>query len=268
MGTPLLHGREFTNQDRKDTESVVIVNETFVRRLVPDAASGESALGRRVSFNGSQGPFVRIVGVARDGKYFNIYEEPRSFIWAPLSQSYNSSASLIVRTNDDSQAALAGVRDAVRALDLNLPLYDVKTLTEHMRLALFPGRIAATMLGAFGLVALILAAIGIYGVTSYSVAQRTREIGIRMALGARLGDVLRLVLGSGLKLVAIGVGLGLVGAYLLTRVLTGLLSGISPTDPVTFVFVSLLLIAVALLATYVPARRATKVDPMVALRYE
>lgn len=268
MGTTLLHGREFTYQDRQDTENVAIVNETFVRRLIPDAASGEFALGRRVSFNGGQGPFVRIVGVSRDGKYFNISEEPRSFIWAPLSQNYNSSASLVVRTTGDSQAALAGVRNTVRALDLNLPLYDVKTLTEHMRLALFPGRIAATMLGAFGLVALILAAIGIYGVTSYSVAQRTREIGIRMALGARLGDVLKLVIGSGLKLVAIGVGLGLVGAYVLTRALTSLLNGVSPTDPVTFIFVSLLLIAVALLATYIPARRATKVDPLVALRYE
>ncbi|MCM3870370.1 MAG: ABC transporter permease [Pyrinomonadaceae bacterium] len=268
MGTPLLHGREFTNQDRQDTEKVAIVNETFVRRLIPDAAAVESALGRRISFNEGQGPFVRIVGVVRDGKYFNIYEEPRSFLWSPLSQNYNSSVSLVVRTTGDPQAALAGVRNAVRALDLNLPLYEVKTLTDHMRLALFPGRIAATLLSAFGLVALILAAIGIYGVTSYSVAQRTREIGIRMALGARLGDVLRLVIGNGLKLMAIGVGLGLVGAYVLTRALTSLLSGISPTDPVTFIFVSLLLIAVALVATYIPARRATKVDPLIALKYE
>jgi putative ABC transport system permease protein len=268
IGTPLLQGREFTYQDRHDTESVVIVNETFVRRLIPDAASVESALGRRFSFGGNQGPFVRIVGVARDGKYFNIYEEPRSFVWSPLGQSYNSSASLVVRTTGDSQAALTGVREAVRALDLNLPLYDVKTLTEHMRLALFPGRIAATLLSAFGLVALTLAAIGIYGVTSYSVAQRTREIGIRMALGARLADVLRLVLAHGLKLMAIGVGVGLIGAYLLTRALTSLLNGISPTDPFTFIFVSLLLIGVAVVATYIPARRATKVDPLVALKYE
>jgi predicted permease len=263
-----LYGREFTNQDRQETGKIAIVNETFVRRLIPDARSGEAALGRRVSFGKSEGPFVRIVGVAKDGKYFNIYEEPRSFLWDPISQNYNNSASLVVRTTGDPNAALAGVRNAVRALDLNLPLYEVKTLDEHMRLSLFPGRIAATVLGAFGGVALILAAIGIYGVTSYSVAQRTREIGIRMALGARLADVLRLVISGGLKLVAIGVGLGLIGAFVLTRALTSLLSGISPTDPATFILVSLLLTTVALLATYIPARRATKVDPLEALRYE
>ncbi len=268
MSTALLHGREFTDQDLETTEKVAIVNETFVRRLIPEGHTVETAVGRRFSFNNSQGPFVRIVGVARDGKYFNISEEPRSFIWSPLSQSYNNSASLVVRTTGDSQAALAAVRNAVRALDLNLPLYDVKTLTEHMRLALFPGRVAATVLGAFGLVALILSAIGIYGVTSYAVAQRTREIGIRMALGARLRDVLMLVVGNGVKLMAIGVGIGLAGAFLLTRALTSLLNGVSPTDPVTFIFVSVLLVTVALLATYIPARRATKVDPLVALRYE
>ncbi|MDQ3173642.1 MAG: ABC transporter permease, partial [Acidobacteriota bacterium] len=268
MSTALLHGREFTDQDLETTEKVAIVNETFVRRLIPEGHTVETAVGRRFSFNDSQGPFVRIIGIARDGKYFNISEEPRSFIWSPLSQSYNNSASLVVRTTGDSQAALAAVRNAVRALDLNLPLYDVKTLTEHMRLALFPGRVAATVLGAFGLVALILSASGIYGVTSYAVAQRTREIGIRMALGARLRDVLMLVVGNGVKLMAIGVGIGLAGAFLLTRALTSLLNGISPTDPVTFIFVSVLLVTVALLATYIPARRATKVDPLIALRYE
>ena len=268
MGTTLLQGREFTEQDKKETESVAVVNETFVRRLIPDAKSNSDALGRRVSFNGSPGPFVRIVGVAKEGKYFNISEEPKSFIWGPLTQNYTNSGSLVVRTTGDPLAALVSVRKAVGSLDPNLPLYDVKTLTEHMRLALFPARVAATVLGGFGLVALILAAIGIYGVTSYSVAQRTREIGIRMALGAQLGDVLRLVLSSGVKLTAAGTAIGLIGAYLLTRALMSLLNGVSPTDPLTFVFVSGLLITVALVATYIPARRATKVDPLAALRYE
>jgi ABC-type antimicrobial peptide transport system permease subunit len=162
----------------------------------------------------------------------------------------------------------ASVRHEVQTLDPTLPLFDVKTLTEHMRLSLFPTKIAATVLGVFGLVALMLSAIGIYGMTSYAVAQRTREIGIRMALGAQLGDVLKLVLTHGVRLTIIGVAIGLVGAYLVTRAITSVLYGVSATDPLTFVFISLLLAALALLACYVPARKATKVDPLVALRYE
>jgi predicted permease len=268
MGTPVVAGREFTEQDKNDTENVVIVNEAFVRRIISDAKSASEAVGRRVSLNGVKGPFVRIVGVARDGKYFNIYEEPRSFIWDPLAQDYSTTGSLVVRTTANPEGVIPAARAAIRELDPNLPLFDVKTFDEHMRFALFPPRVAATVLGAFGLVALTLAAIGIYGVTSYSVSQRTREIGIRMALGAQLNDVLKLILGNGLKLMAIGVVLGLLGAFLLTRALTSLLSGVSATDPLTFVFVSLVLVLVALLATYLPARRATKVDPLKALRYE
>ena len=268
MGTPLLQGREFTDQDQQTSEQVAIVNETFVRRLIPDIKSAGDAVGRRFSYGNAQGPFTRIVGVARDGKYWNISEEPRSFIWGPFTQNYNGSASLVIRTTGEPAAAFAPVTEAVRSLDPNLPLFDVKTLTEHMRFALFPARVATTVLGAFGFVALILAAIGIYGVTSYAVAQRTREIGIRMALGAQLGDVLKLVLRSGLKLTAAGVGIGLVGAYFLTRLLTSLLNGVSPTDTITFVVVSVVLTVVALAATYIPARRATKVNPLEALRYE
>src|SRR5712691_6634969 len=268
MATSLVQGREFTDQDKEKSESVAIVNETFVRRLLLNTKSIGDAAGKRVSFNGSQGPFMRIVGVAKDGKYFNISEEPRSFIWTPLAQSYSSSANLIVRSIGDPQAMISAVRNEVRSLDPNLPIFDVKTLTEHMRLALFPARVAATVLGTFGFVALTLAAIGIYGVTSYSVAQRTREIGIRMALGAQIGDVLRLVLSNGVKLTAFGVAIGLAGAYLLTRALASLLYGVSATDPLTFGFIAFLLIVVALIASYIPARRASKVDPLVALRYE
>ena len=268
MATSLVQGREFTDQDREKSERVAIVNETFVRRLLTNTKSIGDAAGKRVSFNGSQGPFMRIVGVAKDGKYFNISEEPRSFIWTPLAQTYSSSASLIVRSIGDPQAMIPAVRNEVHALDPNLPIFDVKTLTEHMRLALFPARVAATVLGTFGFVALTLAAIGIYGVTSYSVAQRTREIGIRMALGAQIGDVLKLVLSHGVKLTVIGVAFGLIGAYLLTRALASLLYGVSATDPLTFGFIAFLLIIVALIASYIPARRASKVDPLVALRYE
>src|SRR6266550_6272575 len=235
---------------------------------MPDAKSSADAVCRRFSFNGPQGPFQRIVGIVKDGKYFNISEDPRSFVWRPLAQSYSSSVILMVRTLGDPQSLIPAVRNEVHSLDPNLPIFDVKTLTEHMRLALFPARVAATVLGSFGFVALTLAAIGIYGVTSYSVAQRTREIGIRMALGAQLNDVLRLIISQGVKLTAIGVGLGLAGAYLLTRAMSSLLYEVSATDTATFVTVSVLLVLVSLVASYLPARRATKVDPLVALRYE
>ena len=268
MATPIVSGREFTEQDVEKSEQVAIVNETFVRRLMPAVKSPAEAVGKRVSWGDASGPFMRIVGVARDGKYFNIAEDPRSFIWAPLTQDYMSSGAIMVRTTGNPEPLFAAVRGEVHSLDPNLPVFDVKTLTEHMRFALFPSKVAAMVLGVFGLVALLLSAIGIYGITSYAVAQRTHEIGIRMALGAQLGDVLRLVLNHGLKLTLIGAAIGLVGAYLVTRAITSVLYGVSATDPLTFISVSVLLIGVALLACYVPARRATKVDPLIALRNE
>jgi predicted permease len=267
MGTPILEGREFADQDKGETERVAIVNETFVRRLLPFAKTNADAIGKRISFR-DKGPLMRIVGVAGDGKYFNIAEEPRSFLWTTTAQDYTSSIILLVRTNGNPESVLGAVRAELHSLDPNLPVFDVKTLTEHMRFALFPARIAATVLGVFGLVALVLAAIGIYGITSYAVSQRTREIGIRMALGAQFSDVMKLILTHGVKLTVIGVCLGLLGAYLVTRAITSVLYGVTATDPLTFAGVSVLLIAVALIACYVPARRATKVDPLTSLRYE
>jgi putative ABC transport system permease protein len=248
MRTTVLQGREFTEQDQEKSEQVAVVNETFVRRLMPELQNTAEAVGKRFSFKGAGGPWVRIVGVAEAGKYFNIAEVPRPFVWTAMSQDYNSSGILIVRTK--------------------LPLFDVKTLTDHMKLALFPAKVAATVLGVFGLVALMLAAIGVYGITSYAVAQRTHEIGVRLALGAQLSDVLRLVLGHGLKLTIIGAAIGLVGAFLVTRAITNVLYGVSATDPITFGLVSTVLVGVALVACYVPARRATKVEPLIALRNE
>jgi putative ABC transport system permease protein len=268
MGTRIVEGREFTDHDKKDSESVVIVNETFVRRIIPEAKSPADALNRRISFSGIQGPYSLIVGVAKDGKYFNIAEEPRSFIWSSMAQDNTNGGSLVIRTEGPPEATISAARNVVLSVDPNLPLFDVKTLDEHMQFALFPSRVAAFVLGAFGIVALALAAIGIYGVTAYSVSQRTREIGIRIALGAQLGDVLRMILRTAVILTTIGVVLGLLGAFLLTRALSSLLSGVSATDPVTFIIVSLVMILVALLASYFPARRATKVDPLIALRYE
>jgi predicted permease len=268
METPLVAGREFTDADKHESAKVVVVNETFARQLIPGINQLSDAVGRRISIGGEKGPFAQIVGIVRDGKYFSITEDPRAFVWSPLSQRYSSNASLVVRTAVRPESLIPAVRNEVRSLDPNLPVYDTKTMAEHMRFSLFPARIAAVVLGAFGFVALALAAIGIYGVTSYSVAQRTREIGVRIALGAQLGDVLKLIIGQGFKLTALGVALGLIGAFALTRALSSLLFEVSATDPVTFIFVSILLAAIALLASYIPARRATKVDPLVALRDE
>ena len=268
LNTPIVAGREFTSHDTDKTEKVVIVNETFVRQLMPFLQNTSEAIGRRVSFGQGRGTFHQIVGVARDGKYFNIAEDPRAFIWTCLRQDYSNSAMVVVRTDHDPESMIAAVRNEIRGLDPNLPLYDVKTLDEHLRFALFPSRVAALVLGVFGLVALLLAAMGIYGITSYAVAQRTHEIGIRLALGAQLRDVLRLVLTHGLRLAVLGVALGLIGAYVATRAITSLLYGVSATDPLTYGVVSAALVIVAVLACYIPARRATKVDPLVALRYE
>ena len=268
MSTPILQGRDFNDQDQEKTEAVAIVNETFVRRLMPELQNISEAIGKRFSFGGPDRPFRRIVGVAKDGKYFNIAEDPRAFVWRPMSQDFSPNGILLVRTKGNPEPLFGPIRNQVQALDPNLPLFEVKTLNVHMKLALFPSRVAATVLGVFGLVALMLAAIGVYGITSYAVAQRTHEIGVRLALGAQLGDVLRLVLRQGLKLTIIGAALGLLGAYVATRAITSVLYGVSATDPLTFVSVSGLLILVALIASYVPARRATKVEPLVALRNE
>jgi predicted permease len=267
MSTPIMFGREFTPDDKKDGTRTAIINETFVRRLFPGLSSPGEAVGKRISFD-SKGPFIQVVGVARDGKYFNIGEEPRPFVWTPITQNFWSGQILVVRTIGDPASVIGSVRNEVRSLDPTLPLFDVKTMNEHMRLSLFPARVAASVLGLFGFVALILAVIGIYGVTSYSVAQRTREIGIRMALGAEKRDVLRLILSSGAKLALFGVVIGLVVATILTRLVTSLLFGITPAYTLTFVLISAVLTFAALLACYIPARRAAKTDPLTALRYE
>src|SRR4030095_9536241 len=190
------------------------------------------------------------------------------YIYLPLAQNPSSRLTLIVRTVGDPAAMTAALRSEIQNLDRNLPVYDIKTLTEHISEALSQERLIATLLGIFGLLALLLAAVGIYGLMSYSVTQRTREIGVRMALGARSRDVLSLIVTRGLILTSIGIGIGLAAAIALTRLAGGLLFGISATDPMTFVVVPLILAGVALGACPCPARRATKVDPMVALRYE
>ncbi|HEX8283356.1 MAG TPA: ABC transporter permease [Pyrinomonadaceae bacterium] len=264
MGTQLVRGRDFTDADRAGAPGVGVVNETLAALLWP----GEDALGKRVSFEGPKGPFVEVVGVARDGKYRSLGDRSRPYFYRPLMQTYEPRVTLVVRTKGEPAALAGTVREQLRALEPNLPVADVRTLAEQFDLSLLPARIAAYALGGFGLLALALAAIGIYGVVSFAVAQRTREIGVRMALGAGRGDVLRLVMGEGLSVVGLGLAAGLLLAFAATRVLGGFLYGVGATDPVTFAGVPVLLGAIAVAAGYLPARRATKVDPMVALRYE
>lgn len=266
IGTPILAGHDLTEQDQDGKTRSVVVNETFARQFFPGPNPMENALGKRFRTSPERQPW-QIVGVAKDGKYWSIGEDPRSFVWFPLGSqlAFNT---MLVRTTGKPESVIAAVRNEFRNLDPNLPVTDVKTLTEHMNLSLFPARAVAALLAAFGLLALALAAIGIYGVMSYSVAQRTREVGIRMALGAQRADVLRLILRQGLTLAAIGMGVGLAAALALTRLLSGLLYGVSATDAVAFLGVSLLLGLVVLIACLIPATRAAKVDPMVALRYE
>ena len=264
MGTPLLRGREFTEADREGAPGTVVVNATLAARLWPN----EDALGKRVSVNGPDGPFLEVVGVARDSKYRTLGETPRPNVYLPLQQSYDPKMTLVIRTAGEPQAVTPVVREQIRALNANLPIADVQTMRQQIELTLLPSRIAAWTLGGFGLLALLLAGIGIYGVVSYGAAQRTREIGVRMALGASEKDVLGLVLWDGLIVIGAGLAIGLLLAAAATRVIGAFLYGVGATDPLTFVAVPLLLGAVAVVASYIPARRAVKVDPLVALRYE
>jgi macrolide transport system ATP-binding/permease protein len=266
---PLLQGRTFQQQDDAIAPGMALVNEAFARRYWP----GQPPIGKRIQMGGGRNvsneiPYIAVIGVVKDGKYSSLSEEATPFIYFNMAQNLTLSPTLVVRTQGDPLALLAAVRGEVTALDKNLPLYDVKTMRQHLGLALLPARLAGGVLGVFGLIALSLAAAGIYGVMAYLVAQRTREIGIRMALGANARDVLRLVARQGMTLVSIGMAIGLAAALALTQLLKSLLFGVSATDPLTFAVIASLLMSVALLACWIPARRATKVDPMVALRCE
>jgi predicted permease len=263
MDTRMVLGRDFTEHDDENATRVAIINETFARRFWP----GEDPIGKRFSQGGPESPKRQVIGVVQDGKYAGLNEDPKPFVSRPMWQTYSGATTLIVRGTADPQGLIALVRNEVQELDPHLPLAS-RTLVERMNLPLMPARIAASVLGGFGLLALALAAIGIYGVMSYSIAKRTHEIGIRMALGAQRADVLKLVIGQGLTLTIIGMAIGSLAALALTRAMKSLLFGVSATDPLTFVGVAVLLAGVALLASYVPARRASRVDPMVALRCE
>jgi putative ABC transport system permease protein len=262
-GTSLRQGRAFTEQDKKESPAVVIINERLARRYFP---AGD-ALGKRMIFGEKEGP-LEIVGIAADVKNEDLEEEADLTAYRPFLQDPWWSMALVVRTNSDPSQFAPLVRNEVRAVDPEQPVYNIKTMQQIVEESIAAKRLAMVMLGFFAFGALLLAAIGIYAVMSYAVTSRSNEIGIRMALGAQPRDILNLIIKQGLILTLIGVGLGLVGALALTRAMTEILYGVKATDPLTFGGISLLLSIVAFVACYIPARRATRVDPMVALRYE
>ena len=261
LRTALLAGREFTDQDTATTQPVAIVNQAFVNRYWP----GQDALGKRIQYGGR---WTTVVGIAANGKYRRLIYDPTPLILVPITQDYRSEAILQIRTAGDPLAIASAVERTVADLNPDLPLFNLATLQESMQMGSVFERIIVALASSFGLLALVLAAVGIYGVVSYTARQRTHEIGIRMALGAAKWDVFRQVLGQGLRLALAGLAVGMVVSFACTRFLRGMLFGIGPADWLTFISVAVLLCLVTLIACFVPARRAASVEPMQALHTE
>jgi predicted permease len=263
LRVPLLSGREFTDADRKGTKQVAIISEAMAKQFWPN----ENAVGKRFHFFGETA-LREVVGIARNTLVNAIGEEPQPLAYLPLTQDYAPAVTMQVRTNSRPEAVIATVRSQVQSLDTNLALTNINTIGELIGQGLWASRMGAALLTVFGGLALFLAVVGVYGVLSYSVNQQTREIGVRMAMGAQSGRILSLVVGQGMRLAIAGLTVGILIALAATRVLSSLLFGVSAHDPLIFVGVSVILATAAILACYIPARRATRVDPLVALRYE
>jgi predicted permease len=267
MGIPLLHGRLIETTDDKQAPRAVVVNQAFAKRFFPNG----DAIGKRIRLSKltNEFPWTTIVGVVGDVRGFALEEPPLPTMYWPVAQIRATPAlAIVVRTQGDPAALGSAVRGAIAEIDPNQPIYDMQTLDQLVAKSLGQRRFTLTLMLLFGVIALVLSAVGIYGVMAFAVSQRTQEIGIRMALGASAIDVLKLVLRNGMFLAVVGAVIGLAGAFAITRFMSSLLFGVSPTDVVTFGLVTAGLLLVALVACYLPARRATKVDPLIALRYE
>jgi putative ABC transport system permease protein len=266
MGIPLLRGRNFSDADNETAPDVALVNSTMARRFFTDG----DPIGKRFLWGhpGEDEKWITIVGVVADTKLYGLDNPARLEVYSPYRQRPSADMNLVVRSAVDPASLTSSIRAAVATIDKDQPIFDVHTMQQLVDDSISTRRLTLVLLGIFSALALILAAIGIYGVMAYSVALRTQEIGIRMALGAQQKDVLRLILGQGSRIALFGVGIGLTAAAALARLLSSLLFSVSPSDPVTFAAVAILLVAVALLACYIPARRALRVDPIIALRYE
>jgi putative ABC transport system permease protein len=265
MGIPLLQGREFDDRDTGGKPDVVIVNQKMAQRYWPDG----DAIGKRIKIGPPENePWVTIVGVVGNVNHTGLDAEPDFASYEPHAKRPWSEMTVLVRTIGDPLSLAGSVQQELKNAEKDILIEDVVTMNRRLDLSVAPQRLNVVLLGTFAFIALVLATAGIYGVMAHTVAQRTPEIGLRMALGAQLSDVMKMVLRSGMWLALLGLAIGLVGAFFLTRLMSKLLFGVTPTDAVTFASVAGILFVVALLACYVPARRATKVDPTVALRYE
>jgi len=261
---PLLAGRDFTEADDDTAPRVAIVNETLAQRFWP----GQNAIGQRLRSAGgaSNARHIEVVGVVRNSKYVTIGEDARPFLYRPLAQDYTPRLNLLVKAQGPAAGAMATIRREVRALDPGLAVFNAATLVEATSISLLPARVAGGLLAALGMLALALAALGIYAVLSYLVQSRTREIGVRVAIGASPGRVIAMVVRQAAAWTVIGAAIGIVLALLVTRFLTAFLYGISPTDPLTFIGVTAVLALIACVAALVPAVRASRLDPLSALR--
>jgi putative ABC transport system permease protein len=268
LGVPLQRGREFTDADTENAPPVAMINAALARQFF----ARQDPVGKRFMFghpSTERAPkWITIVGVAGDTKLYGLANPARLEVYLPFRQGASSEMTLIVKSGIEPAALTSAIRYAIASIDKDQPISDVATMHQLVSNSVSTRRITLILLGVFGALALVLGAIGVYGVLAYSVAQRTHEIGIRMALGARGGDVLRMILAQGARIAGAGVVIGILASFGLTRLMTNLLFSVSPADPATFAAVAIVLVLVALLASYIPARRTLRVDPMIALRHE